>query len=383
MQLPFQGGARNTKFNLKGADHAQARTDAEPVHFLHADQNPGLDARVGLAWHALLPAAQAQNSFTVTDLGTVGGNASEALGVNNHGEVIGDSRIPNSTLFHAFLYSGGQMQDLGTLGGDISDAIGINDYDQVVGQSGIFTANGETFHAFLYSGGRMQDLTPSGFYSGAWGINDRSEVSGLYIIDPIQGTIHAFLYSAGQLRDLGTLGGNTSIGAGINDRGQVVGHSFTNGNTADHAFLYSGGQMQDLGALGTASASNKSVALRINEHGQIVGYGYLHNDSGISHAFLYSSGQLRDLGTLPGNDSSQAYDINNRGEIVGAFLNATNVSIGAFFYVGGQMWDLNKLLAPNLGWTITNATGINDAGQIAGTGTLNGQTHALLLTPVH
>ncbi len=75
----------------------------------------GLIVAVGLVWYALLPAAQAQNSYTVTDLGTLGGNASEALGVNNRGEVIGDSRIPNSTLFHAFLYSGGQMQDLGTL----------------------------------------------------------------------------------------------------------------------------------------------------------------------------------------------------------------------------------------------------------------------------
>ncbi|HXK31377.1 MAG TPA: hypothetical protein VJZ94_01370 [Candidatus Paceibacterota bacterium] len=38
--------------------------------------------------------------------------------------------------------------------------------------------------------------------------------------------------------DLGTLGGDSSVAYGINDRGQVVGNSKTS-NGSEHAFLYS------------------------------------------------------------------------------------------------------------------------------------------------
>jgi hypothetical protein len=49
------------------------------------------------------------------------------------------------------------------------------------------------------------------------------------------------------------------------------------------------------------------------------------------------------------------------------------------------MYDLNKLLVANpAGWTLAEAVGINDFGQIAVTGfSSDGHTvHALLLTPV-
>jgi probable HAF family extracellular repeat protein len=57
------------------------------------------------------------------------------------------------------------------------------------------------------------------------------------------------LYS---VTDLGTLGGGFSQGFGINNAGQVTGHSNT--STANHAFLYSNGQMTDLGTLGGNSS---------------------------------------------------------------------------------------------------------------------------------
>jgi len=46
------------------------------------------------------------------------------------------------------------------------------------------------------------------------------------------------------------------------------------------------------------------------------------------------------------------------------------------------MQDLNNLIDPNLGWTLTNAVGINDNGQICGYGQYGGQQEAFLLTPV-
>ena len=53
----------------------------------------------------------------------------------------------------------------------------------------------------------------------------------------------------------------------------------------------------------------------------------------------------------------------------------------AFLY-NGSMTDLNALISPSLGWTLTYAYAVNAAGQIAGVGTnASGQTDALLLTP--
>jgi hypothetical protein len=46
------------------------------------------------------------------------------------------------------------------------------------------------------------------------------------------------------------------------------------------------------------------------------------------------------------------------------------------------MVDLNGLIDPASGWTLAAARDINDSGWIVGTGTLNGQARAFLLTPV-
>ncbi|MBV9274591.1 MAG: hypothetical protein JO333_11905, partial [Verrucomicrobia bacterium] len=59
------------------------------------------------------------------------------------------------------------------------------------------------------------------------------------------------------------------------------------------------------------------------------------------------------------------------------------VNLHAFLYTAGTVQDLNNLLATNPGWILQTATGINNAGQIVGYGTINGQIHAFLLTPLH
>ena len=45
------------------------------------------------------------------------------------------------------------------------------------------------------------------------------------------------------------------------------------------------------------------------------------------------------------------------------------------------MIDLNTLLAPGSGWTLTEGRGINELGQIVGVGSIGGETHAFLFTP--
>jgi probable HAF family extracellular repeat protein len=332
---------------------------------------------------ALVAAARAQPHYRITDLSTLGGDTSEANGINNRGQVIGHSSIANGTV-HAFLYSGGKMQDLGTLGGDTSDALGINDHGQVVGVSDVVTVNGTTSHAFLYSGGKMRDLTPSGIYSVATGINNRGEIALWSVINPITNASHAFLYRGGQMQDLGTLGGDDSAAFGINDRGQVVGHSFTTDNATDHAFLYTGGQMEDLGALGPNSANSKSAALGINDRGQVVGYIF---DFLQYEGFLYTGGKLEISHGVAGHFANDALAINNRGDAVGDVVNGIGASAGGLFYSDDQgqfiqELTLNSLLDLNSGWFLATGTGINNASQIVGSGVHNGLQRAFIMTPV-
>ena len=174
------------------------------------------------------------------------------------------------------------------------------------------------------------------------------------------------------LKDIGTLGGWWSRAYDINDRGQIVGDS-TNITGYVHAFLYGGSAMNDLGTLGGSS----SYAWGINNSGQIVGMSTIAGDSAY-HAFLYDGGNMIDIGTLGGTFAT-ASAINERGQIVGTSTVAGDYH--AFLYDGGNMIDLNCLLPKGSGWELTDASDINDLGQITGYGYINGATRGFVMPP--
>src|SRR5438067_5628575 len=77
----------------------------------------------------LFSAASAQTTYTITDLGSLGGADSDGISINASGQVTGYSG-------DAFLYSGGTMTVLGVLGnGSFSIGLGINNSGQVTGVS--------------------------------------------------------------------------------------------------------------------------------------------------------------------------------------------------------------------------------------------------------
>ena len=147
--------------------------------------------------------------YNVVDLGTLPGDiASWAYGINNAGQVVGESH--GTSRYHAFLWQNGNMTNLGTLGGTVSYAYGINDSGQVVGFAD--TSSGDQ-HAFLWQNGTMTDLGRA----DASAINNIGEIAG-------DGDYYACVWQSGAVTDLGTLPGYGSTGAnGINDSGQVVG----------------------------------------------------------------------------------------------------------------------------------------------------------------
>lgn len=101
-----------------------------------------------------------------------------ANAINGAGTVVGKAIFDASTLAsHAYLALDTTMIDLGTLGGPLSEALGINDAGQVVG----FADTPDGRHAFLYESetGIMQDITPfAAAGSIAYGINSSGTVVG-------------------------------------------------------------------------------------------------------------------------------------------------------------------------------------------------------------
>jgi probable HAF family extracellular repeat protein len=95
---------------------------------------------------------------------------------------------------------------------------------------------------------------------------------------------------------------------------------------------------------------------------------------------------------LPGlasNVESEAWDINNKGQIVGSSGSWTTYSNGSavtdgygFLYDGGATTNINDLIDPGLGWNLAAAYAINEHGQITGMGIIGGQAHAFLMTPL-
>jgi len=330
--------------------------------------------------------ANAQNLYTVTDLGTLGGSSSFALAINAAGVVTGESDdgVPigpgyKGDYSRAFIFRKGMptMQPIGPSPSGIGQA--INAGNEIVGGNFVYK-NGVTSH-------------PGGSSVSFTGVNNSGEICGTIAV-PEAGTLgntNAMLFRNGVITNLGTLGGPNSLALGLNNKGQIVGYfTLPSDYNNFHAFLWQNGRMFDIGTLGPASDALNyySQATAINDHGQIVGYSL--TTSGLIDAFLWQNGVMRDLGVVPGiNDpdrSISASAINNRGEIVGSQNNSSGVQSFipnvAFLYTGGQMYNLNLLLVPSeTNWVIAYANGINDSGQIAATGTRNGLSHALLLNP--
>jgi probable HAF family extracellular repeat protein len=237
----------------------------------------------------------------IHDLGTLGGNSSAGLAINDDGVITGGARTSTGVL-HVFRYAGGAMQDLG--GGSFGQGLGINNSGQITGQA---TSADGALGAFVYSGGALQFIGQR----VAWGsdINAGGQVTG-FALRPAAGSAdesgYAFLYSGGSIQDLGTLGGLNSRGEAINDRGDVTGLAQT-ADGSGHVFLYSGGSMHDLG---------EGVGEGINNDGWIVG------DLGNGKPFLYDGTARHDLhdlldGSGAGWTLGVAQDINDAGQIIG------------------------------------------------------------------
>jgi probable HAF family extracellular repeat protein len=104
-------------------------------------------------------------------------------------------------------------------------------------------------------------------------LNDHDQCAGVSL-NRETGRIEAFLQEGGSRAMLGTLGGSFSIARDLNNHGEVVGGSLTEGDESFHGFLYRDKRLHDLNEFIDPKTGWELIqALGINNHGEIIGIG--------------------------------------------------------------------------------------------------------------
>lgn len=332
---------------------------------------------IGLALFAAQAAfslAQAQTTYSLTPLGSLGGGETTVNAINNVGDIVGCSvrEINGTSVARAFVYRNGQMMDIGALTPNgTSCATDINDLGVVVGGSAAPT--GET-RAFVYQNGTISSLGNQGTSSYAEAINNNGQIAA-WAYGLNGDYIGSFRYDlrTQQAVNVGNVGSDITKATSINASGAMVGFA-VNAEYRGTTFLFSNGAISDLGnTIGFPSSVGG-----INDLGQVVG----SNSGG---GYLFVAGGVTTLPSLGGNGSGPRA-VNNQGQIVGSSWTATGNH--AFVITNGQIVDLNNAIAassPDKAFvTLESAADINDNGWILADG-LDTRTHrrgTYLLRPV-
>jgi len=225
----------------------------------------------------------------IQDLGTLGGPDAEPLLINDKGQVVGDSYLnstPTNTCYlplmaGAFIWEDGHMANLGDLGGTCTNALALNNRGQVTGTSNL--VGDQASHPYLWEHGSMRDLgTFGGDFGQGMALNEAGDVVGSATY-PGDQVFRAALWKNGHIKDIGTLPGDAySAAVDINSREQIIGVSFDAQFTRARAFLWEEGRpMLDLDSLlvgfglqlglGTLTKPAGSGPANINDRGEIVG----------------------------------------------------------------------------------------------------------------
>jgi probable HAF family extracellular repeat protein len=295
---PGLGGANSVAFSVNATGQAVGEAETSALDPKGEDFCGFTALGLPSTGNSCLPFVWQNGAMTA--LPTLGGNNGAVNQIDKHGEMAGLAEnatpdpgcpAPQVLQFKPVLWANGKIHELVTLDGDLDGAaFAINDYGQVAGASGQCSA---------FNPSILENLQP----------------------------LHALLWERGTVIDLGNLGG-TGLGFGnlalnLNNQAQVVGQSDLAGDANFHAFLWT--KENGIEDLGTLTGDVNSVALGINDGGEIVG---LSLDANFDpHPYLWQSGAMTNLNTLIPADSPlsllTACSINSSGEIVGLAVTST------------------------------------------------------------
>lgn len=362
---------------------------------------------------------QAAPLYTVKDLTPTGYTGSTAFDINASGDAVGvASRFVSGKFEEAYFFYDhsagtstafgvGTASPHGSIVGTGFREAAINDSGMIAG-SAVLTGGSPQLRGFIYSGGTNGTFTSLGILAGATatgtrpasdamdinasGIATGTATSGAGTISQESDNIDVYKGTASPITDIDgdiTTATRGDFGRAINNAGLVVGS-----NESAKATLFSGASETVLLA-GTGYAAEASVAVDLNEVGQIVGTAIASND-----AFIYEStgGTVTIIPQVGTGTRMNAKGINEDGDVVGHGDRGTGLDDASrgFVYIDGTSYILENHVtslavsdASGFGdWLkLSTAWGINDSGLIVGVGSrrfgISSPTNrAYLLIPV-
>lgn len=284
-----------------------------------------------------------------------------ALDVNEAGDVVGLCTDINYD-GHAVLWINGVIHDLGP-----GIASSINSSRTVIGN--------HYAQAFIWDpqNGR-QNLTLGYDEVSALKINDAGVVAGA--VRNYEPYAHwAFRYDGVTLELCAPPQATDSEATALNNMGHVAGNWW--GVDQQAAFIHRDGGTTDLGRL--TPDWDWAQVIAINDADVMVGEVQRSNPAWVYRAYKFDV-NANVFTELPGTMSEAntvARDINLAGQIVGH----TDLGTGLLWDSSGELFVLNDLISPSLGWNLLDAAAISENGLICGRGDRNGKTRGYLLIP--
>lgn len=293
--------------------------------------------------------------YRVRELPSLGGVLSAGISINDRGWVTGTSDLSGDTITRAALWRDGRLTDLGTLGGQNSAVAFPSHNDR-----------------FVIGVAETAEVNPDG---EDWSCN------AFFVGPPTHDDCVGFVWQDGQLSALPTLGGHNGFAAGANRIGQIVG--WAENGKADSSCT--GTQVEQFRAVVWAAGTHRprelaplpgdstSAAVAINDRGQVVGIsgacGTAVGGVSATHAVLWDQhGQPHYLGNIGGAQWNTPVAINNRGVVAG-FANVPGGSTPASLFPHAFIWTAQtgmRDLGTLPGDELSEGLGINDRNQIVG-----------------
>ena len=296
-----------------------------------------------------------QSDYAVRNLPSLGGTVSRGNSINDRGWVAGYSNLAGDQSRHATLWLNGSPIDLRTLGGP----------------------NSSVAWPVKNNVGRLAGITQTGTPDP---LGENWSCSAFFPPATATGKIClGFVWESGVMRPLPTLGGNNGFATGSNDRGQTVGWAentvhdptCTPPQVLQFRAVIWGPRGDQIQALPVVPGDTSSAATAINDRGQVVGISG-RCDQAVGrftavHAVLWDDGRVSDIGNLGRLSWNTPMAINQQGDIVGfapiSDSDPDNPQLQAFLW--SRHHGIQNLGALQ-GDLFSEALGINERRQVVG-----------------
>jgi uncharacterized membrane protein len=239
----------------------------------------------------------------------------------------------------------------------------INDSGQIAGEYTFTDLNHR--QGFLLSNGVFTSITfPGAIFTRAVGINRYGDIVGDYSTKVGLGQDYGYLLRGGVFSSIRFPNSDSTIPAGINANGDIVGWYLD--KIGMHGFLLSAGVYSSVDFPGAAAYTQ---AWKINDYGEIAGR-YKGTTDGKYHVFVLSNGVFTPISDVPGAFETAVIEdgaLNSSGHVVSQYCSAKPCGLGSvgdvhgFFLSGGVYTTFD---VP--GALLTSAFGINSSDDIVG-----------------